>query len=67
MSIYINHVKIPLQNNSKTRHFKNFLQHFFFRETPFLKLDLLYNHVINITPCFDPIFFPTLEMVTDLL
>lgn len=22
----------------------------FFRETPFLKLDLLYNHVINITP-----------------
>lgn len=49
MSIYINHVKIPLQNNSKTRHFRNFLPDFF-RETPFLKLDLLYNHVINITP-----------------
>lgn len=71
MSIYINHVKIPLQNNSKTRHFRNFLQDFF-RETPFLKLDLLYNHVINITPWLEPIFFPletnlTLEMVTDLL
>lgn len=44
----------------------------FFRETPFLKLDLLYNHVINITPWLEPIFFPletnlTLEMVTDLL